>query len=198
MTCASHCPPPRPPPASLLPFNNSLEVHLCFYQWFSTLAAHQTATFGNLKKRQCLDQLSEMGPMGRGVLETLHGGLSRWKLWGQAVGSVGRLSWRWPVLGLLAARHLPTLGHHRAWPAGPGGWCRLTLAVSVRQACLDGRPHLPPDAQGAGLDCPEDSGKLGPKLALRLLNTHPSPGHSLPGGPPHPPAPHRPLGARAD
>ena len=41
VTCAFHCPPhPAPPPTSLFPFNNSLEVHLCFYQWFSTSAAY--------------------------------------------------------------------------------------------------------------------------------------------------------------
>lgn len=72
--------------------------------------------------------------------------------------------------------------------------------MSVRQACLDGR--LPAFAawmpRELALVCPEDSGKLGLKLALRLLNTHPSPGHSLARWSPHPPAPHRPLGARAD
>lgn len=70
----------------------------------------------------------------------------------------------------------------------------------MRQACLDGR--LPAFAawmpRELALVCPEDSGKLGLKLALHLLNTHPSPGHSSARWSPHPPAPHRPPGARAD
>ena len=44
-------------------------------------------TFGNLKKCQCLDQFSEMGPMGRGCWRCSLGAPPQWealgdKLWG--------------------------------------------------------------------------------------------------------------------
>lgn len=88
---------------------------------------------------------------------------------GQAVGSVGRLSWRWPVCRSAGGKD--TSPHWGITEPGLRAWRLVSahVSVSMRQACLDGR--LPAFAawmpRELALDCPEDSGKLGLKLALR-------------------------------
>ena len=130
------------------------------------------------------------GPNGSGVLEMLPGGSSPVGSSGrQAVGSTGRLSWRWPVCRSAGGKDTsphwgitePSL---RAWrlvsahvsrerETGPFGW-------SLARIC-----RL--DAQGAGYGLPGGQWKAGSEAGLTFAEHPPQPWSRL--GPVVPPTP---------
>lgn len=162
-------------------------------------------TSGNLKKCQCLDQSSEMGLSGQGgwVLEMLPGDSSLvGSSGGRAVGSTGRLSWRWPVCRSAGGKD--TSPHWGITEPGPRAWRLVSAHVSRERETGPFGWSLARicrlDAQGAGFGLPGGQWKAGSEAGLASAEHPPQPwswlGPVVPSPPPCPLPPN--LGARAD
>lgn len=136
------------------------------------------------------------GPNGSGVLETLPGGSSPvGSSEGQAVGSVGRLSWRWPVCRSAGGKD--TSPHRGITEPGLRAWRLVSAHVSrEHETGLFGwslARICRLDAQGAGFGLPGGQWKAGSEAGLAFAEHPPQPWSQLgpvvppPSCPPPPP-----------
>lgn len=118
------------------------------------------------------------GPNGSGVLETLPGGSSRVGSSGrQAVGSTGRLSWRWPVCRSAGGKD--TSPHWGITEPSLRAWRLVSAHVSrERETGLFGwslARICRLDAQGAGYGLPGGQWKAGSEAGLAFAEHPPQP-----------------------